>query len=337
MYKTIRHGENSLQYTILPQQENGIDGKQLITRRRHKCDLITYVIIFVITLMIGGALTISLRILFHNPRWLANGNRVTLHMKERLYEAFYGKNYAETQQLLNQQQHHTLNDSKIGNFNTQSSTNNWSNGDISSGSEAKKPQIPTESFSIPSTPSILVTSSTTTTTTTTTASPPVMNFRSAATNTPPVWKSVIKTEEYAYDPQDIQNKILQYTSNPISHEFDDLYSIRRNYNDAGLVIQQNDSHNSQAAKTTRLEESSSSSVSMATTTSTPPPPPPITMKDSLVSIAGTTNIVYVNDAQKKLNFENGGNAKPWIKSYWPFVDSSTYFQWTVSVTHRAIF
>lgn len=36
MYKTIRHGDNSLQYTILPQHD-GVDGKQMFgIHHRHR-------------------------------------------------------------------------------------------------------------------------------------------------------------------------------------------------------------------------------------------------------------------------------------------------------------
>lgn len=36
MYKTIRHGDNSLQYTILPQHD-GADGKQMFgMHHRHR-------------------------------------------------------------------------------------------------------------------------------------------------------------------------------------------------------------------------------------------------------------------------------------------------------------
>lgn len=335
MYKTIRHGENSLQYTILPQHENGIDGKQLITRRRRKRDLITYIIVFFITLIIGGALTISLRLLFHNPRWLENGNRMTMHMKERLYEAFYGKNYAEVQQ----QQNRTLNDIKIASLNAQTSIDkNWSNDEISTGSETKKSQFSTETFPTQSTPLILLTSSTPITITTTTAaitSTSATNLKPEATDLASAWKSVIKTEKYAYDRQN-ENKMLHYTSNPIPSKFDDLYKIRRNYNDAQVSdVQRDDSHNSQIVRPMKMEEpysssstSWSSSLSVITTTSTITPSP--TLRDSLTSTTGKTKIAYVNRTKQNFYAQNGSNKKPWIKSYWPFVDSSTYFQWTVS-------
>lgn len=35
MYKTIRHGDNSLQYTILPQHD-GVDGKHIHHRHRKR-------------------------------------------------------------------------------------------------------------------------------------------------------------------------------------------------------------------------------------------------------------------------------------------------------------
>lgn len=338
MYKTIRHGENSLQYTILPQHENGIDGKQLITRRRRKCDLITYIIVFFITLMLGGALTISLRILFQNPKWIENGNRMTMHMKERLYEAFYGKNYAENQQILIQHQHHILNDSKIGNFITQSFTKNWDRNNTLSESETKKSQISTESISPPTTPLVALISPTSIiTTTTTTEIPPTLNVGPETRNMTAAWKSVIKTEEYTHDRQNEekdQEKILTYSSNPMSHEFNDVYSVRRNPAEVGVEVHRDDFNKLQISDLQQLNSppslSWSSYFSIATTASTTPP---FSLKDVTLSTTEITNVTFDSEAQQKPNAKNGSNNNPWIKSYWPFVDSSTYFQWTVSIAY----
>lgn len=89
MYKTVRHGENSLQYTILPQTEevlsnSGLKGKGRDyspsihvrrSRRKHKCQL---TLVVVISLIIAFAL-LCVSIYSLNPvyfeRWLGKSDR----------------------------------------------------------------------------------------------------------------------------------------------------------------------------------------------------------------------------------------------------------------------
>lgn len=63
MYKTIRHGENSLQYTILPQHDDykGVDGKQRPAGRRKK-SLLACVGLFFVCSIIAGAILVPLMV-----------------------------------------------------------------------------------------------------------------------------------------------------------------------------------------------------------------------------------------------------------------------------------
>lgn len=63
MYKTIRHGENSLQYTILPQHDDykGVDGKQRPAGRKKK-SLVACIGLFFVCSIIAGAILVPLMI-----------------------------------------------------------------------------------------------------------------------------------------------------------------------------------------------------------------------------------------------------------------------------------
>lgn len=65
MYKTIRHGENSLQYTILPQHDDykGVDGKQRPAKMgRKKKSLMAFIGLFFVCSIIAGAILVPLMI-----------------------------------------------------------------------------------------------------------------------------------------------------------------------------------------------------------------------------------------------------------------------------------
>lgn len=65
MYKTIRHGENSLQYTILPQHDDykGVDGKQRPAKAgRKKKSLVACIGMFFVCSIIVGAILVPLMI-----------------------------------------------------------------------------------------------------------------------------------------------------------------------------------------------------------------------------------------------------------------------------------
>ncbi|KAJ6635751.1 hypothetical protein Bhyg_14337 [Pseudolycoriella hygida] len=65
MYKTIRHGENSLQYTILPQHDDykGVDGKQRSVKSgRRKKSLVACLGLFFVCSVIAGAVLVPLMV-----------------------------------------------------------------------------------------------------------------------------------------------------------------------------------------------------------------------------------------------------------------------------------
>lgn len=65
MYKTIRHGENSLQYTILPQHDDykGVDGKQRPAKMgRKKKSLMAFIGLFFVCSIIAGAILVPLMV-----------------------------------------------------------------------------------------------------------------------------------------------------------------------------------------------------------------------------------------------------------------------------------
>lgn len=65
MYKTIRHGENSLQYTILPQHDDykGVDGKQRPAKTgRKKKSLVACIGLFFVCSIIAGAILVPLMV-----------------------------------------------------------------------------------------------------------------------------------------------------------------------------------------------------------------------------------------------------------------------------------
>lgn len=65
MYKTIRHGENSLQYTILPQHDDykGVDGKQRPAKTgRKKKSLVACIGLFFVCSIIVGAILVPLMV-----------------------------------------------------------------------------------------------------------------------------------------------------------------------------------------------------------------------------------------------------------------------------------
>lgn len=80
MYKTIRQGENSLQYTILPQQDEGRAGPSVVHRRNggsRKKSILAYIGLFFICTIITFAILIPLMVtsdLMPTPSWFYRHN-----------------------------------------------------------------------------------------------------------------------------------------------------------------------------------------------------------------------------------------------------------------------
>lgn len=87
MYKTIRHGDNSLQYTILPQHDGGVDDKQISTRHCRKRNILFYIFAFLMLLTILGVLVTSfkfsiIQLIDHHLKFYERNSKSTTALKQ---------------------------------------------------------------------------------------------------------------------------------------------------------------------------------------------------------------------------------------------------------------
>lgn len=145
MYKTIRHGDNSLQYTILPQHD-GVDGKQMfgIHHRHRKRRWPIYAVLFMIVAFIAIAGLL-----------LSNKDDVVSFINKHNIN-WFERNLVNTQ--INKQQnkatvHHSVSDSQLKPA-TASNSNSKSNKLIAFGNEVHEKNAiqPTENVMISQTP-----------------------------------------------------------------------------------------------------------------------------------------------------------------------------------------
>lgn len=291
MYKTIRHGENSLQYTILPQHD-GIDGRQIVAKHRRKRDLLTYFIGFCIIVIVGGALIVSMkiginRLVQQNPAWFETSNKMTMHVKERLYEAWYGKNVTDVlvqhDMPVIERKHLMINES-IENAKNAPDSNaaliKITQNDLNASNEIIKTSIP---------PKITITST-------------LASIQRETTQFTPAWDRVFTASER-------HSASLKAKATPANMPIMDL----------------NTESTSNVDKSLKINELISPSVISTTITTTSTTTTSTTTKATKSAANDNSEI---NVVVHELNVSKQVGTKPWIKSYWPFVDSSTYFQWT---------
>lgn len=254
MYKTIRHGENSLQYTILPQHDDykGIDGKSRSHRSgRKKRNLMAFIGLFFVCSIITGAILVPLMV---SVEFMASPTAWFQHRPLQI-----GSNATKQATLA------LIKNERIKSSSKLSRINNSTFGD-GRATQSTIVTYPTTDLP-PSTQTTTSTTSTTTAASTTTVT---------VTSTPSSTSTVEPTVNANLN---LENTEPETTKTP----------------DATTVIG-NGKH--------------------------------IGQQNSEISFDSAKSVNQIRNMNKS---ESAQAPKNWLKSHWPIVDPSTYFQWTVFI------
>ncbi|XP_017006621.2 phosphatidylinositol 3-kinase 1 [Drosophila takahashii] len=303
MYKTIRHGENSLQYTILPQNDDfgklsgsgrsaaasssagssaNSSGSVKIKGQRRRRSFFAYLgLIFVCTVIIGAVLIpflVSAECLPNPTEWFLKTKAALIHSPQRSGEAATNRNpISPTGSPLLQQNVgrnvQIVNRNGIEQFVIRVNKTNPITSSTTSTMETSSTSTTTTTTTTTQAPSTTTTTTRATTTTTTTREPPV-----------------VTTPRYSPPGTTITTRIIQ--------------------------------------------------VPLLKSAAKKPIMPPVLAKaqgPQILSGAGQNSRMQVPSEAEEQSPEQSGlgsqndeksNNNAWIKTHWAYIDPSTYFQWT---------
>ncbi|XP_055380670.1 uncharacterized protein LOC129611491 [Condylostylus longicornis] len=353
MYKTIRHGENSLQYTILPQNDdfrvengkisngNGIKGKYKNKGEKRKSIFAYFGLLFICTVIIGAILIpflVSTQCLPNPTDWftknknlLTNKNLDDYHLNSSHPNGKAPSSSILSKTLLVPSKFSQTSDNTISEktFLERQIANDpyskKSNGDdYNYGKYTKQKEDPTVNIGAANIP----------------------QRHSTDKNK--------MHQEFEDDYKKVEQKVFEVKPNFHETERNTQPNILKkvqsitemqSQKESLLDTQQNVNTNIKNEKqiyspemnftqylTTLTPLSIKVSVQPYVENKEVPVLSNLTKKTIILPILAKTNSVSKNNK----NLEEQGESESWIKSHWPFIDPSTYFQWTGYKTEDSI-